>query len=63
MIVDLVHENMSKLSCSLSSYLSYDDKNHGWENIVREISEANGTFRKMSLRNGPIIVKAQANNL
>ena len=45
MIVDLVHENKSKLFGSLSSSLSYDDKNHVWETIAREISEAHGTFR------------------
>ena len=45
MLVDLVQENKSKLFGSLSSSLSYDDKNHVWENISIEISEAHGTFR------------------
>ena len=44
MIVDLVHENKSKLFGSLTSSLSYYDKNHVWENITIEISEAHGTF-------------------
>ena len=43
-LVDIVQENKSKLFGSLSSSLSYDDKNHVWENISKEISEAHGTF-------------------
>ena len=43
-LVDIVQENKSKLFGSLSSSLSDDDKNHVWENISKEISEAHGTF-------------------
>ena len=45
MLVDFVHENKSKLFSSLSSSLSYDDKNRVWEDIAKEISEAHGTFK------------------
>ena len=45
MLVDFVLENKSQLFGSLSSSLSYDDKNRVWEDIAKEISEAYGTFR------------------
>ena len=45
MSVDFVHENKSQLFGSLSSSLSYDDKNRVWEDIEKEILEAHGTFR------------------
>ena len=53
MLVDYVHENKSQLFVSLSSSLSYDDKNRVWEDIAksRKRMEPSGT-RKMFLRNG-----------
>ena len=45
MLVDFVHENKSQLFGSLSSSLAYEDKNHVWEDIAKEISEPHGTLR------------------
>ena len=44
-LVEFVYENKSQLFGSLSSSLSYDDKNRMWEDIAIEISEEHGTFR------------------
>ena len=37
LLVDLVFENKAQHFGSFSSSLSYDEKNHVWDNIAKEI--------------------------
>ena len=45
MLVDLVQENKSKLFGSLSSALTYEEKNCIWKEIAEAISQAHGSLR------------------
>ena len=44
-LVDLVQENKSKLFGSLSSSLTYEEKNNVWKEIVEAITQAHGNLR------------------
>ena len=44
-LVDLVQENKSKLFGSLSSSLTYEEKNNVWKEIAEAITQAHGILR------------------